>query len=237
MADMILSHRHRFIFIKTSKTAGTSIELALEPICGSEDICAGLHKHADRPSGRTDEYGYRARNYRGLFTPEWNPDHPWRQLRRDFYDLWRRRKFYNHMSAFEVRVRAGRQVFDSYFKFCFERNPWDKAVSQFFWDKGKPGVPHDFESYVQSPRLRSRFGLYAIGGKPVMDFIGRYENLEEDFHVAMRRTRIADPPALARAKAAYRPDPGEYRKYYTPRSRDAVARKFAREIELFGYSF
>ncbi|MGQ0742390.1 MAG: hypothetical protein ACT4OG_08895 [Alphaproteobacteria bacterium] len=234
---MILSHRHRLIFIKTSKTAGTSIELALEPICGPEDVCAGLHKHAGRRSGRADEYGYRARNYRGLFVPRWNPDRPWRQFERDLYDLWRGRKFYNHMSAFEVRARAGRQVFDSYFKFCFERNPWDKAVSQFFWEKGKPGVHGDFETFVRSPRLRSRFDLYAMGGKPVMDYIGRYETLEEDFCTALTRAGIAEPPALPRAKAAYRPEPADYRKHYSPQSRDAVARKFAREIELFGYSF
>jgi hypothetical protein len=35
---MIISHEHKFIFIKTKKTAGTSIELALSQLCGPDDI-------------------------------------------------------------------------------------------------------------------------------------------------------------------------------------------------------
>jgi len=234
---MILSHRHKFIFIKTSKTAGTSIELALEPVCGPEDVCAGLHKHVEQASGRENEYGYRARNYRGLFAPKWNPDQPLRQLRRDLYDLQRRRKFYNHMSAFDVRTRAGRDVFKRYFKFCFERNPWDKAVSQYFWEKGRPGVPENFETYVQSPRLRSRFDLYTIGGKLAVDFVGRYERLEADYREALTRAGMKDPPPLPRAKSSYRPQYGDYRELYTAVSRQNVADKFRREIEVFGYTF
>ena len=35
---MILSHKYKFIFLKTNKTAGTSIELALSKFCEAEDI-------------------------------------------------------------------------------------------------------------------------------------------------------------------------------------------------------
>ena len=35
---MIVSHKHKFIFIKTVKTAGTSLEVALSEFCGSKDI-------------------------------------------------------------------------------------------------------------------------------------------------------------------------------------------------------
>ena len=41
---MIISHRHKFIFLKTSKTAGTSIEIALSQICGEEDVITPLAK-------------------------------------------------------------------------------------------------------------------------------------------------------------------------------------------------
>ena len=35
---MIASHQHRFIFLKTRKTAGTSVEIALSKVCGPDDI-------------------------------------------------------------------------------------------------------------------------------------------------------------------------------------------------------
>ena len=35
---MIASHAHRFVFVKTRKTAGTSLEIALSRHCGPADI-------------------------------------------------------------------------------------------------------------------------------------------------------------------------------------------------------
>ena len=38
---MIVSHRHRFIFIKSRKTAGSSIQVALSQLCGEADFISG----------------------------------------------------------------------------------------------------------------------------------------------------------------------------------------------------
>ena len=35
---MIISHSHKFIFIKSEKTAGTSVEAALSEYCSGEDV-------------------------------------------------------------------------------------------------------------------------------------------------------------------------------------------------------
>ena len=35
---MIISHKYKFIFLKTKKTAGTSIEISLSRFCGDDDI-------------------------------------------------------------------------------------------------------------------------------------------------------------------------------------------------------
>jgi hypothetical protein len=45
---VIVSHRHRFIFIKTTKTAGTSVEMFLRQFCGPDDIVTSLRRDEER---------------------------------------------------------------------------------------------------------------------------------------------------------------------------------------------
>ena len=44
---MIVSHKHKFIFIKTKKTASSSTECALSAVCGPDDILTDL-KHTEQ---------------------------------------------------------------------------------------------------------------------------------------------------------------------------------------------
>ena len=54
---MILCHTHNLIFIKTHKTAGSSVEVALESICGPQDVVTPM---------KTDDGGEtKSRNYHG----------------------------------------------------------------------------------------------------------------------------------------------------------------------------
>ncbi len=52
---MILSERHRFVFIKGRKVAGTSTEMALAALCGPDDIItpiSPIDERARLPNGR-----------------------------------------------------------------------------------------------------------------------------------------------------------------------------------------
>ena len=59
---MIVSHEHRFIFVKTRKTAGTSLEVFLEPLCGERDVVTPVSpKYQDEETRR-----HRPRNDAGF---------------------------------------------------------------------------------------------------------------------------------------------------------------------------
>lgn len=134
---MILSHRHRFIFIKGAKVAGTSAEIALSQVCGPGDIITPVTP-ADEIH-RIGTFG-EARNYSHPFLPSW--------LRRRFEqrfitsiasstseerDKIRRPRgpFYNHMSLREV-LRLVPAAAD-YGVFCVERSPYSKVISLAVW--------------------------------------------------------------------------------------------------------
>lgn len=81
---MIVSHKHEFIFIKTRKTAGSTLEKLLYPRLGCEDICTGSPRDETPQLNTTDtnghmgwerikkKYPYEWKNY-FKFTIERNP--------------------------------------------------------------------------------------------------------------------------------------------------------------------
>jgi len=76
--------------------------------------------------------------------------------------------------------------------------------------------------------------LIDLHGNVIVDFIGRYERLQEDFDEVCRRIGIPAPPLPHKRKAQDRKD---YRSYYTAETAELVAQRFKRDIEMFGYRF
>jgi len=71
-------------------------------------------------------------------------------------------------------------------------------------------------------------------GEPTADFVGRYERLADDFKIVRERTGLPEIE-LPRLQAARRA--AQYAPYYTPRTREVVADRFRKDIEMFGYEF
>ncbi len=84
VVPVIASHSHRFIFLKTRKTAGTSVEIALSKVCGPDDVITEISPE--------DEALRRAAGGRGPQNFE-SPPLP--------------RKAYNHMGAKATRELVG----------------------------------------------------------------------------------------------------------------------------------
>jgi Sulfotransferase family len=220
---LIVSHEHRFIFFKTRKTAGTSIERALVPLCGPNDIITATH---DGISGRNDRLPVPL----GAFAWCWR----YRRIQRSPFAT-----YYPHERAELIKTLVGRKVFNSYFKFTIERNPWDREVSLYFWrTRKRPDT--SFNDFVRSNRRKywvDNFDIYTIGGNLAADHVMRYENLEPEL-AALARTIGCAPSAITLPHAKQRRvDKADYRTYYDDELRDIIARRHRREIELFEYRF
>ena len=227
---MILCHKHRFIFIKTRKTAGTSIEIFLSRHCGPEDVVTPIQPPVP---------GHQPRNHQGF----WNPlpelrNQPgrWRATLRE---LRRRRKFYNHIPARVLRQRVPPEVWRDYFVFCVERNPWDKTLSHFAMIQERSGGHLTLDDYLAQGFFPQDFDKYTDErGNLLVDRVIRYESLAQELREVFEMLGVPfDGHLGVRAKSDYRRDRRPYQEVYTPEQREIIAAAFAREIELFGYRF
>ena len=215
---MIVSHKYRFIFIKTHKVAGTSIEFALTRFAGEDGIVTPFSVRIDERERERSGFGV-ARNYRTEAG-----------------------EYRAHIPAEEVRNLLGRETFERYFKFSVERNPFDKVVSLYTWLNRDPKRPlgQSFDDFVAQRRALpvADFDRYCIDGKPAMDAMVLYHDLQAGLDGIAERLGLPERIDLTdiRRKSGYRTSQ-DYRAYYSPASRTAVERDFAREIAEFGFTF
>jgi hypothetical protein len=230
---MIISHRHQFIFIKTHKTAGSSLEMALGEVCGPDDIISSMETNDDSGIPRnyhgTHFFGRlyaRSRLFRKLANRHSPMIAPW---------------YYEHMPAWRIREQVGEPVWNSYYKFCFERNPWDKVVSYYLWKKhGQGKALPEFGEYVltKTHRLPMDAGLYIDeAGQSQVDHVYDFHNLKAEVAALYDRLGLKFEGSLPREKTGIKMDRKPYQDYYTDETRDKVAEVFRREIALIGYTF
>ena len=162
------------------------------------------------------------------------------------------RKYKGHIRLKQLIDELPRGVagVDERFTFAFVRNPWDRLLSMYShitqnmrkntsirsfntWvnhDIIDPYSPRDnWQNQAHVPQV-----AWLSGHGREVDFIGRFENLEEDFNIIKRQLNIdVRLPYAEKNRTKHKP----YQEVYTKKSRRRVAELFAKDIERFGYEF
>jgi hypothetical protein len=217
----LISHRARFIFLKTHKTASTSVEVALEGLCAPAGATNGAHY---RPMLITEAgiIGGRGKAAEGA---EWR----------------------NHMSARSVRAGIGRRIWRDYAKITTVRNPFDRMVSMFWSrmeeDRRETLIEEDFElvrmeflAFLQGAGPSNNMNKLTIAGRYAIDHVLYFETLAEDFAELAVALQLPAAP-LPRLKSDRRKRSEPWRDYYSRDARHIVERSAAFELAFFGYDF
>lgn len=217
---MLLSPGHGFLFVHIAKTGGTSVRAALS------------------------RYRWRDPWYWPIF------------LCARFSHLSGHRlalKLPRHARIIAAKEMLPREVFDQLFKFAFVRNPWDLQVSSYhhirrerpqylggydnFGDflRWKLDPERPYQYHIDTSIERQSDYLIDLDGRPCVNFIGRYEQLTEDFTRLCEHLSLKHPDLPHRRRAPDRHS--DYRSYYSDATAELVAQHFARDIAWFGYDF
>ena len=141
------------------------------------------------------------------------------------------------------------------FTFTFVRNPWDRLVSSYFYLKNGgncEGDKIDFKNFFmhysnfEDMLLNWNDIFYnQIHFKPqwewicdddeniIVDYVGRFENLQQDFDIICDKIRIPQQQLPHKNKSKHK----HYTEYYDDETRQTVKERYTRDIEHFGYKF
>jgi hypothetical protein len=212
---MIASFTHDFIFVKTRKVGGTSLEIVLSSWCSGRDICTPILPEDEAIRAG---FGGAARNFRG---PGGGA------------------LFYNHMPATEIGS-ALPELWSRAFKFSVDRHPYEKVVSRAWWNIGRRGgspeleLEREIETAIAT-RSYLNFPLYCDGGRVIVDEVWRYEEMWSRLAALAERLGQAVPEAPPRAKGGHRRDRRPAREVLSEDQRRRIAEDERIEMELLGY--
>ena len=225
---MIISHSHHFIFIKTAKTAGTSIVTYLADQCVDGDLVTPLGRK-DRKEARQDGYT----TPRGVRTALAMASLWWWRPRAAWFGNSDRKK---NLIAKDIAQFAGAETWQNYYKFCFERNPYDKAVSLYYFHGRKFTEKIDINEYIinAGDRKLSNWYMYTIDNQVAVDHIYRFENLASEMGSISQKFGLSIVK-FPHAKTSTNTKKEHYSKLLNREARLRIEEACANEIEYMQY--
>ena len=129
---------------------------------------------------------------------------------------------------------------DEYFKFGFVRNPWDRELSNYFFNGGKLKPPEDvsFKEFLNVHLFKG--GQINITNIPQCDYlidvnyVARFENYIEEVKYLFNRIDVPMPqPLMHINKTEHKP----YWEYYDDADIIKVEEWYKKDIEMYNYEF
>ena len=170
-----INHDLKAIYIHIHKTGGTTIAINLKKYYGFNNYYLHRPDHAEYCFHKTKK---KYINYENRFHGVIN--------------------YYKTSPYINKKMNMTPYKWDTYFKFCFIRNPYDKIVSA--WNHvNRFNIPfknflnldktvNDVEyMHMFMPQFRSMINEKA---QKYIDYIGKFENLEEDFEIILKKIGI-----------------------------------------------
>jgi hypothetical protein len=148
----------------------------------------------------------------------------------------------NHAHPFKIIQHvSGQKVWDEYKKIVPIRNPWDIAVSSFFWCKKTGEWNNDnFSQFIRSnvadDFIKNNLNYYYLAGQLIPDYVVRYENLENDIQTILNNLGVESEVTIPKLKVGIRPE-GEYQNYYNDSDVEYIRNVWQQYINDFGYEF
>jgi len=213
---MIISYRHNFIFMKTRKTAGSSIQKALSTICGPDDIIT--------PDAESPET---ARNVDKFVM---NHPHPPISVVKDFIGAESWGKFFkfafvrNPWSLAVSRYHWNKRGAD-----CSVED-FNNFLTKYCSDEAHWGPAHYYVNDLQQNYI-------TVDGNVDVNFIGKLETLKDDFKTICSKLNLP-MLGLSRSKGEYKPKHfNHYTEYYNDNTQALIERYFSADINMFEYTY
>lgn len=164
-----------------------------------------------------------------------------------------------HIEYDIIHTKYSQEILDSSIKCAFVRNPFDRFVSAYHYlyqqDKNHPRWGHDYKCHIILRQYKGFSDFCRVfadikeinnychflpmekylckDNKIMMDFIGRFENLEEDYR-AMKKIIGIHAPKLEKRNVSIH---GPWQEYYKDSfAFDLVRRWYRKDFEIFNYS-
>lgn len=258
---MIISHKHKFIFLHSRKCAGSSMEVTLNNYLGPNDIQIGSWTETLKGSGKM--------NKKAIIDTFFSPSSWGISFKQMIVSKLSGRKI-NFPRIINTSIKRCYQnklginpacppadlvmqfdpdAWKDYFKFAFVRNPFDFEISDYYWRTRDIDQKPDFKEFLKRklkiiddpdnlvPFPPTNWPIYSINNKVVLDYVGIYENLDDHLSLIGKRIGLPlDASSIPKIKSGIK-KPSNFKDLYDQESTEMVYALHKNEFDYFGYVY